>query len=91
MGYKRGSGRGWRGRDPWQQPAAGILQLSQELNAGAAAREGGEAEVVTAGDEGRVRAAGSALRAEGRRARCSASTCLQLPADVCGRPQACVW
>lgn len=49
VGYKRGSSRVRRGRDPRQQTAVGILQLSQELNAGAAAREGGEAEVVTAG------------------------------------------
>lgn len=52
MRYKRGSGRGRRGRDPRQQPAAGILRLSREPNAGAAAREGGEAEAVTAGARG---------------------------------------
>lgn len=52
MRYKRGSGRGRRGRDPRQQPAAGILRLSREPNAGAAAREGREAEAVTAGARG---------------------------------------
>lgn len=47
VGYKLGSSRVRRGRDPGQQPATGILQLSQELNVGAA-REGREAEGVTA-------------------------------------------
>ena len=47
VGYKLGSSRVRRGRDSRQQTATGILQLSQELNVGAA-REGREAEGVTA-------------------------------------------